>query len=84
MTTRKHIHEEIFHVDPETLFALLHTPSAIRRWWGASRVIVDPKSGGVWVGLWGEEDSPDYSGWDKDPAVPFVLSSVTRRPFYFR
>jgi uncharacterized protein YndB with AHSA1/START domain len=32
MTTRKHIHEEVFDVDPETLFALLHTPSAIRQW----------------------------------------------------
>src|SRR6266852_2432561 len=60
MTTRKHVHEEIFDTDPETLFALLHTPSAIRQWWGASHVIVDPKPGGVWVGLWGEEDSPDF------------------------
>ena len=45
MTTRKHIHEEIFDVEPEVLFALLHTPSAIRQWWGASHVIVDPISG---------------------------------------
>jgi uncharacterized protein YndB with AHSA1/START domain len=60
MTTRKHIHEEVFDVDPEALFALLHTPSAIRQWWGASHVVVDPKPGGIWVGLWGEEDSPDF------------------------
>lgn len=60
MTTRRHVHEEIFDVDPATLFTLLHTPSAIRQWWGASHVIVDPKPGGVWVGLWGEEDSPDF------------------------
>jgi uncharacterized protein YndB with AHSA1/START domain len=60
MTTRKHIHEEIFDADRETLFALLHTPSAIRQWWGAAHVIVNPEPGGVWVGLWGEEDSPDF------------------------
>jgi uncharacterized protein YndB with AHSA1/START domain len=60
MTTRKHIHEEIFDADPETVFALLHTPSAIRQWWGASHVIVNPKPGGVWVGVWGPEDSPDF------------------------
>ena len=41
MTTRKHVHEETFDADPETLFALLHTPSAICQWWGASHVIVD-------------------------------------------
>jgi uncharacterized protein YndB with AHSA1/START domain len=52
MTTRKHVHEGIFDADPETVFALLHTPSAIRQWWGASHVIVNPKPGGVWVGLW--------------------------------
>jgi len=56
MTTRKHIHEEIFDADPQTLFALLHTPSAIRQWWGASHLIVDSKPGGVWIGLWGDED----------------------------
>jgi uncharacterized protein YndB with AHSA1/START domain len=60
MTTRKHVHEETFHANPETLFALLHTPSAIRQWWGASHVIVDPKPGGVWVGLWGDEDAPEF------------------------
>ena len=47
MSTRKHIHEEIFDAEPETVFALLHTPSAIRQWWGASHVIVNPKPGGV-------------------------------------
>jgi uncharacterized protein YndB with AHSA1/START domain len=46
MTTRKHIHEEVFDVDPETLFALLHTPSAIRQWWGATHVFVNPKPRG--------------------------------------
>lgn len=60
MTTRKHVHEEVFDVSAETLFALIHTPSAIRRWWGASHVIVDQREGGVWVGLWGDEDSPEF------------------------
>jgi hypothetical protein len=30
LKTRKHVHEEFFRVTPERLFALLHTPSAIR------------------------------------------------------
>jgi len=60
MTTRKHIHEEVFDVSAEKLFALIHTPSAIRRWWGASHVIVDQKEGGVWVAVWGDEDSPEF------------------------
>ena len=60
MTTRKHIHEESFDADAKTVFALLHTPSAIRQWWGASHVIVDQKEGGLWVGLWGDEDSPEF------------------------
>jgi len=64
MTTRKHIHEEIFDADPQTLFALLHTPSAIRQWWGASHLIVDSKPGGVWVGLWGDEDCLSLSPRD--------------------
>jgi uncharacterized protein YndB with AHSA1/START domain len=60
MATRKHIHEEVFDADPETVFALLVTPSAIREWWGASHVIIDKKPGGLWVGLWGNEDAPDF------------------------
>ena len=46
MTTRKHIHEETFDADPETIFNLLVTPSAIRQWWDASHVIIDKKQGG--------------------------------------
>lgn len=61
MTTRKHVHKEEFATSPETLFALLVTPSAIRRWWSASRVVVLPKSGGLWAATWGDdEDDPDY------------------------
>ncbi|MDY7094812.1 MAG: SRPBCC domain-containing protein [Acidobacteriota bacterium] len=58
---RQHTHEEIFPISAERLFALLHTPSAIRGWWGAARVIVVPEEGGLWAAAWGEdEDAPDY------------------------
>ena len=61
MATRKHVHEEVFPAPPERVFALLHTPSAIRSWWGVSRAIVLPQAGGVWAAAWGEvEDDPDY------------------------
>lgn len=58
--TRSHIHQEEFSAPPERIFALLVTPSAIRQWWGASRVIVDAREGGVWTAAWGDEDDPDY------------------------
>ncbi len=61
MKTRAHIHEEVFAASPEQVFALLHTPSAIRQWWGAARTIVLPQTGGFWSATWGEsEDEPDY------------------------
>lgn len=61
MNTRKHIHEEVFPVTPARLFALLHTPSAIRLWWSAARAVVLAQAGGVWVAAWGDqEDEPDY------------------------
>jgi len=59
--TRTHVHEERFPAAPARLFALLHTPTAIRDWWSASRVIVLARPGGVWAATWGEpEDDPDY------------------------
>ena len=60
METRAHIHEELFDVPPARMFELLITPSAIRGWWGASRVIVTPRTDGVWAAAWGDEDDPDY------------------------
>lgn len=61
MPTRKHIHEEELPASPERVFALLHTPSAIRQWWSAARAIVLAQPGGVWMAAWGEhEDDPDY------------------------
>lgn len=79
MTTRKHIHEEAFPVAPERLFALLHTPSAIREWWGATRAVVLAEPGGVWAAAWGaSEDDPEYitvaTIQDFDPPRRMVLT----------
>lgn len=62
MTTRAHVHEEVFDATPERLFELLITPSAIRQWWGAARAIVMPRQGGTWAAAWGDdEDAPMYT-----------------------
>jgi len=61
MKTRRHVLEEPFAVSPEWMFEVLITPSAIRGWWGASKAIVVPERGGVWIAAWGEnENDPDY------------------------
>ncbi len=61
MDTRNHVHEESFPTSPERLFALLHTPSAIRNWWSVAHAVVLPRPGGVFAVAWGEaEDDPDY------------------------
>ena len=61
METRRHIHEEEFPVTAEELFAILHTPTAICGWWGASTAIVIPQKGGIWAAAWGTDpDAPDY------------------------
>ena len=61
MESRTHVHEEYFEVDSATLFAALHTPSAIRTWWQAAAAIVVPEEGGRYLVSWGaEEDDPDY------------------------
>ncbi len=63
MATRKHLHEMDLAADPQRVFALLITPSAIRAWWQAARAIVLPRQDGLWVAAWGErEDDPDYMG----------------------
>ena len=61
METRKHLHEEDFPVSQSEMFEILIKPSAICKWWGASRAIVLPEENGVWAGVWGEDgDDPDY------------------------
>jgi uncharacterized protein YndB with AHSA1/START domain len=43
------------------MFEILVTPSAIRGWWGATRAIVLPEVGGVWIASWGDnENDADY------------------------
>jgi uncharacterized protein YndB with AHSA1/START domain len=84
MKTRKHVHEETYPVDREDLFALLHTPSAIRGWWGASRSIVIPEAGGIWASTWGDnEDEPEYitvaTIREFDPPQRLVLSDYKYR-----
>jgi uncharacterized protein YndB with AHSA1/START domain len=79
MQTRRHVHEEHFSTTPEAMFALLHTPSAIREWWGAARAVTIPREGGWWVAAWGaREDDPDYIGAAKirvfDPPRRLVLA----------
>jgi len=61
VNTRRHVHEEHFETTPERLFAILHTPSAIRDWWGVARAVVLAQPGGIWAAAWGtDEDDPDY------------------------
>lgn len=61
MTTRTHRHEILLAATPEEVFALLTTPSAIRGWWGAARVVLEPREGGIWAAAWGaREDDPEY------------------------
>lgn len=59
--TRAHSLEILLPAAPEEVFSLLITPSAIRGWWGASRVIVMAEPDGTWAAAWGEnENDPDY------------------------
>jgi uncharacterized protein YndB with AHSA1/START domain len=59
--TRAHVVEIDLPAPPERVFAALVTPSAIRAWWRAARVIVLPEPGGTWAAAWGaDEDAPDY------------------------
>jgi len=59
---RRHVHEELFDVPPDRLFAALHTPSDIRGWWGAARAIVLAEKDGWWAATWGGlENAPDYT-----------------------
>ena len=57
MDKRREELEEPFGITPERMFKVLTTPSAIRSWWGASSVIIDPREGGSWVAAAGEGDT---------------------------
>jgi uncharacterized protein YndB with AHSA1/START domain len=59
--TREHTVQIELPAPPESVFDALVRPSAIRSWWGASRVMVVPEAGGVWAAAWGDdEDDPQY------------------------
>lgn len=53
---RSQILEEPFAVTPERMFEVLTTPAAIRSWWGATTVVIDPRTGGTLVTGAGEGD----------------------------
>jgi uncharacterized protein YndB with AHSA1/START domain len=81
MATRSHTHEIRLLEPPEAVFAILHTPSAIRGWWSASRAIVLPQTDGFWAATWGaDEDKPDYVGSYRiavfDPPRRLVLTDA--------
>lgn len=60
--TRAQTHAIELPAPPADVFALLHSPSAIRAWWGVARAIVIPERGGTWAAAWGDdEDRPDYA-----------------------
>jgi uncharacterized protein YndB with AHSA1/START domain len=82
MKTRQCRHEIELPATAERVFALLHTPSAIRQWWGAARVVVLPRNDGLWVAVWGEdEDAPEYISAARirrfDPPHRLVLADVS-------
>ena len=61
METRSHVRTVELPAPQHEIFQLLITPSAIRQWWYASRVIVLPRENGCWTAAWGDdEDHPDY------------------------
>ncbi len=63
MSTRTLQYEEVFNCSPEVLFNALKTPSIIRSWWGAERVILIARPGGAFALAWGDdEDDPEYMG----------------------
>src|SRR5215204_1843605 len=52
---RQEIHES-FNIKPGRMFEVLATPKAVRSWWGASKVVIEPREGGTWVAAAGDED----------------------------
>jgi uncharacterized protein YndB with AHSA1/START domain len=55
--TRRQILEEPFGLTPERMFEVLTTPVAIRSWWGASSVVIDPREGGTFIAATSDGDS---------------------------
>lgn len=79
METRSITHSETFDTTQEELFRILHTPSAICKWWGCKSAIVVPEKGGFWAATWGDDmDAPDYTGFERisefDPPHLLVMT----------
>ena len=77
---RRHILEEPFGITPERMFTVLTTPSAIRSWWGATNVVIDPREGGSWVTAAGEGEQKaewvtSFQIMEFDPPNRMVLGS---------
>lgn len=66
-------------VSPTEVFELLHTPSAIRHWWGAARAIVLAQPGGIWTATWeSPRIGPTTYRWPSmKPLPPCRLTVVT-------
>ena len=61
MSYRRITHQIELPASPQHVFKILHTPSAIRKWWSVSNAIVIANEDGLWCATWGEkEDEPDY------------------------
>src|SRR5881394_986763 len=55
--TRRQILEEPFGVPPERMFEVLTTPVAVRGWWGATSVVIDPRKGGSFIAATSDGES---------------------------
>ncbi|MEP0845232.1 MAG: SRPBCC domain-containing protein [Phycisphaerae bacterium] len=84
MTTRSLAHEIELPHRAERVFALLHTPSDVRAWWFAARVVIVPTAGGIWSAAWGEnEDDPDYVTCARIAVFEPPRRLVLDRHFYY-
>ena len=82
MSTRTLRCQEVFNCTVEVLFDALKTPSAIRTWWAAARVVLIARPGGTFAVAWGDdEDDPEYMGAatlaEYDPPRRIVLADFT-------
>ena len=64
------------------VFKALVTPSTVKKWWGASQVIIVPDEGGTYALSWGDDiDKPEYVATAKidsfKPNVELHLTDYT-------
>lgn len=53
-TTRKVSRSVQIAASPERVLKAFLDPEEIKKWWGATRALVEPRKGGVWAAAWGE------------------------------